>query len=65
MSPKLPSFDAKEAERLLFQSGFELTRAKGSHKIYMGGKERIVIPFHSKKTLHPKIIIQVLSATQK
>lgn len=60
--PKLPILTAKEAERLLFLANFVLIRSKGSHRIYNKGTERIVIPFHSGKTLHPKIVQAVLNA---
>jgi len=46
---------AKEAESLLL-------RSKGSHRIYMKDKTRMVLPFHAGKTLHPKIVKQVLDA---
>ncbi|BCD46319.1 type II toxin-antitoxin system HicA family toxin [Helicobacter suis] len=49
----LPRLTAKEAERLLLQNGFTLARQKGSHKIYIKGKIRQVLPFHSGKILHP------------
>lgn len=54
--PKLPVIEAKEAERILLKLGFILIRTKGSHKIFKKDSERIVIPFHSGKPLHPKII---------
>jgi len=54
--PKLPILDAKEAEKLLKKSGFSLIRTKGSNIIYSNGFENIVIPYHSGKTLHPKIV---------
>ena len=56
MSPKLPRLTAKEAEKILLESGFVHIRTKGSHKIYKKGNERFVIPFHKGKILHPKII---------
>ena len=60
--PKLPILTAKEAERMLLHAGFLFVRSKGSHRIYMKENTRIVIPFHSGKTLHPKIVIEVLEA---
>ncbi|MBO0929868.1 type II toxin-antitoxin system HicA family toxin [Fibrella aquatilis] len=54
--------EAKEAERLLLQHGFVLIRTKGSHRIYLKDKTRVVIPFHSGKSLHPKIVKEVLDA---
>ncbi|MBT6112963.1 MAG: addiction module toxin, HicA family [Candidatus Marinimicrobia bacterium] len=57
--PKQPRLKAKAAESLLFKHGFKLIRTKGSHRIYKKGLERIVIPFHAGKILHPKIVKQV------
>ena len=54
--------DAKEAEKLLLASGFLLNRTKGSHRIYFRDSTRIVIPFHGGKSLHPKIVKEVLEA---
>ena len=56
---------AKEAERLLISSGFVLLRQKGSHRIYLKGSYRIVIPFHSGRILHPKILKQVFTAIEE
>jgi predicted RNA binding protein YcfA (HicA-like mRNA interferase family) len=60
--PKLPVTDAKEAERLLLKAGFVFIRSKGSHRIYIKEKNRMVIPFHAGKSLHPKIVRQVMDA---
>ena len=60
---KLPRLSAQEAERMLLDAGYELARTKGSHRIYMRGRKRIVLPFHAGKMLHPKIVKQVLRAT--
>ena len=57
---KLPTLTAKEAEKILFALGFLLIRSKGSHRIYSRNSDRIVIPFHSGKNLHPKIVKSVL-----
>ncbi len=62
--PKLPRLKPKEAEAILLKAGFELIRSKGSHRIYMKGNKRVVVPFHADKVLHPKIIKQVLKATE-
>ncbi len=51
---------AKEAERLLLKAGFEWVRTTGGHRICMKGNVRMVLPFHSGKSLHPKIVKQVL-----
>ena len=61
--PKLPRLTAAEAERRLLGAGFVLVRTKGSHRIYQRQQERLVLPFHSGKTLHPKIVKQVMEAS--
>lgn len=61
--PKLPRWTAREAEAELQRAGFGLTRSKGSHRIYQRGRERMVLPFHPGKTLHPKIVRQIFDAT--
>jgi len=63
--PKLPRLTFDRAESLLLQSGFELMRTKGSHRIYFKEKIRIVLPFHPGKILHPKIIKQVMKAIER
>ncbi|AIE76209.1 hypothetical protein D082_50470 (plasmid) [Synechocystis sp. PCC 6714] len=45
-------------------AGFELLRSEGSHRIYGKQSRRVVIPFHSGKILHPKIVKQVIQAIQ-
>jgi predicted RNA binding protein YcfA (HicA-like mRNA interferase family) len=59
---KLPRLTASEAEKMLLDAGFELIRSKGSHRIYMKEQRRIVIPFHTGRILHPKIVKQTLKA---
>ncbi len=58
--PKLPRLTPQEAEKMLLKAGFEMLRSKGSHRIYAKDNRRIVVPFHSGKILHPKIVKQVL-----
>ncbi|MBK7384440.1 MAG: type II toxin-antitoxin system HicA family toxin [Flavobacteriales bacterium] len=53
---------AKEAEKLLRKAGFTWVRTAGGHRIYMQGNVRVVLPFHAGKSLHPKIVKQVLEA---
>jgi predicted RNA binding protein YcfA (HicA-like mRNA interferase family) len=60
--PKLARLTAPEAERKLVRAGFVLMRSKGSHRIYFREGERVVIPFHRGKILHPKIVREVLLA---
>ncbi|MBC8413387.1 MAG: type II toxin-antitoxin system HicA family toxin [Nitrospira sp.] len=57
--PKLPRLTPSEAEAMIIKAGYELVRTKGSHRIYMKGNRRLVIPFHAGKVLHPKIIKQI------
>jgi predicted RNA binding protein YcfA (HicA-like mRNA interferase family) len=60
--PKSPRLTATETERLFFKAGFNQIRSEGSHRIYLKNTTRVVIPFHSGKILHPKIIKQILNA---
>jgi len=62
--PKLPRLSPQEAEAMLFKVGFEMVRSKGSHRIYMKENKRIVVPFHTGRILHPKIVKQVLKAIE-
>ena len=62
---KLPRLNAKEAEKLLFNAEFVLIRSQGSHRIYQKATIKVVIPFHGSKTLHPKIVKQVVQVIQK
>ncbi|MGD8778931.1 MAG: type II toxin-antitoxin system HicA family toxin [Ignavibacteria bacterium] len=63
--PKQPRLTSNEAVKLLLNSGFSLIRSKGSHRIYQKNKIKIVVPFHKGKTLHPKIVKQILKAAEK
>jgi predicted RNA binding protein YcfA (HicA-like mRNA interferase family) len=47
---------------MLIQAGFKMIRSKGSHRIYLKRGRRVVVPFHTGQTLHPKIVKQVLQA---
>lgn len=60
--PEYPRLTAKEAEKILLQNGFIIDRQKGSHKIYIKENIRMVLPHHSGKILHPKIVKQVFEA---
>ncbi|MBF0228560.1 MAG: type II toxin-antitoxin system HicA family toxin [Desulfamplus sp.] len=63
--PKQPRMTAQEAVSMLIEAGYSFMRSKGSHRIYMKNEERMVIPFHAGKMLHPKIVKQVLEAVKK
>ena len=58
--PKLPRLTAPEAEALLLKAGYAMVRTSGSHRIYLKEGRRIVVPFHAGRSLHPKIVKQVL-----
>lgn len=61
MSEKLPRVTADKVIRVLERAGFLMVRQSGSHKIYKNKDGvRITIPYHSGKTLHPKIIRNIL-----
>jgi len=60
--PDLPSLTAREAEDLLLRAGFMMARSSGSHHICVKGSVRVVVPFHAGRTLHPKVVKQVLKA---
>lgn len=63
--PKQDRLTAKEAESILLSNGFERIRVTGSHHVYIKNERRIVIPHHPGKTLHPKIVKQVLLAIKE
>jgi len=61
MTRKLPRVTADEAIRALEKAGFSLSRQSGSHRIYRNTEgRRVTIPYHSGKTLHPKVMNSVL-----
>ena len=62
--PKLPRLTPQEAEKMLLKASFEMVRSKGSHRIYMKGEKRIVVPFHTGKILHPKVAKQILKSIE-
>jgi predicted RNA binding protein YcfA (HicA-like mRNA interferase family) len=50
---------------MLLEAGFEMVRSSGSHRIYIKGGKRIVIPFHAGKVLHPKIVKQIFKCLEE
>lgn len=58
--PKSPRLTSREAEKMLLRVGYKLVRSKGSHRIYLKGDKRFVLPFHKGKILHPKIVKQMM-----
>ena len=63
--PKFPRLTAQEAESLLLKTGFVHLRTKGSHRIYIKEMQRIVVPFHGNRILHPKIVKEILAAIER
>ncbi len=63
--PKLPRWTAADAERALFDAGFDHLRSKGSHRIYGSADLRVVVPFHGSAILHPKIVKQVIETIEE
>lgn len=61
MSPKLPRISPDKVIKVLEHIGFVLIRQSGSHRIYKNKKGmRVTVPYHSGKTLHPKILKNIL-----
>ncbi len=61
MSDTLPRLTAKEIIAVLEKNGFVLSRQSGSHKIYKNNNgQRVTVPYHSGKILHPKILRSIL-----
>jgi predicted RNA binding protein YcfA (HicA-like mRNA interferase family) len=60
--PRSERLTPEEAESLLLKAGFVWLRSKGSHRIYVKGRTRLVIPFHAGRILHPKVAKQVMLA---
>lgn len=60
MTKKLPRLTAQELIKILKKLGFEESRSSGSHRIYKKESKRVVVPFHSGKIIHPKIVKDVL-----
>lgn len=57
MSEKLPRVSADKVIKVLERIGFVLVRQSGSHKIYKNKDGvRVTVPYHSGKTIHPKIL---------
>ena len=61
MTPRLPRVTAAQIVKVLERQGFRLTRQSGSHKIYKNeAGKRVTVPYHSGKTLHPKVLKSIL-----
>jgi len=61
MSGKLPRITANKVIKVLESIEFVLVRQSGSHKIYKNKEGiRATVPYHSDKTLHPKLLKSIL-----
>ncbi len=61
MTDKLPRVNAADAVRVLEKAGFFLARQSGIHRIYKNAEgQRVTVPYHSGKELHPKILKNIL-----
>ena len=61
MTGKLPRVEAVQVIRVLERIGFVLVRQSGSHRIYKNKEgKRVTVPFHSGRTLHPKVLRNIL-----
>jgi predicted RNA binding protein YcfA (HicA-like mRNA interferase family) len=61
MGDKLPRVTAAEIIKILEKLGFILVRQSGSHRIFRNPEgRRTTVPFHSGKTLHPKLLKSIL-----
>jgi predicted RNA binding protein YcfA (HicA-like mRNA interferase family) len=65
MQDRLPRLTAKEAEKILLDKGFSFVRQKGSHRIYRKKRDRMILPFHSGKILHPKIVKELYEVLEE
>ena len=61
MSEKLPRVTATQVIKVLEKIGFYLSRQSGSHKVYKNAEgKRVTVPYHPGKTLHPKVLKNIL-----
>lgn len=62
MTSPSPRVTAREAEKIVLKLRFTLVRQSGSHRIYKNSAgQRVTIPFHGHRTLHPKIIRSIVN----
>jgi predicted RNA binding protein YcfA (HicA-like mRNA interferase family) len=65
MQDRLPRLTSKEAERILLDKGFSFIRQKGSHRIYRKKSNRMILPSHGGKILHPKIVKELYEIIER
>jgi predicted RNA binding protein YcfA (HicA-like mRNA interferase family) len=58
---RLPRITARKIIKVLKKKGFRLARQSGSHMIFRNDEGvRVTVPYHSGKTLHPKLLKRVM-----
>mgnify|MGYP002402366584 CR=1 FL=1 len=63
MKEKLPRISPDKVIKALEKLGFSQVRQSGSHKIFKNkAVTRITIPYHSGKSLHPKVLREILNS---
>lgn len=45
---ELPAMKPREVEQVLLKTGFTFARQKGSHRMYIKGIHKVVIPYHTR-----------------
>ena len=65
MSERLPRVGPDKVIKFLKRKGFTPVRQSGSHMIFRNESGvRVTLPYHAKKTLHPKLIKSILADTK-
>lgn len=52
---------ARDLVRAAKHLGFVLDRQKGSHAVYVRGRDRVVIPMHASRAIKAKTLASILS----
>jgi len=65
MKEKLPRISPDKIIKALVKLGFSEVRQSGSHKIFKNESGiRITVPYHSGKTIHPKVLREILNSLE-
>ena len=57
---RLPRVTARDVERVLLKTGFQLSHTKGSHRSYTKGSKRVIVSFHGSKVIPPGTLMSIL-----
>ncbi len=57
---RLPRVTARDVERVLLKTGFQPSHRKGSHRSYVKGGQRVIVPFHGNKVIPPGTLRNIL-----